>query len=147
MQMMIDFFDEDSGNVTFCCIEMNILSVNLDNINLDNDNNSDEDDLDMYLLKCGMTWNHLKWSGTTYNKQKTIWKDLQQARSNLKQPTMSKKWLETTYNEHKTTWNNLPFARNNLKRPTTSKEQPKMTCKEQSLTSWNPSTWKITGVL
>ena len=35
------FFDEDSGNVTFCCNEMCILSVNLNNINLGN--NCDED--------------------------------------------------------------------------------------------------------
>ena len=30
------FFDEDSGDVIFCCDEMGILSVNLNNINLDN---------------------------------------------------------------------------------------------------------------
>ena len=36
------FFDEDSGNVTFCCNKMSILSVNLNNINLDK--NFDEDD-------------------------------------------------------------------------------------------------------
>ena len=35
------FFDEDSGNVTFCCGEMNILSVNLNNINLDDTNYPD----------------------------------------------------------------------------------------------------------
>ena len=33
------FFDEDSGDVTFCCNEMGILSVNLINL----DNNFDED--------------------------------------------------------------------------------------------------------
>ena len=34
------FFDEDSGDVTFCCNEMGILSVNLNNINnLNNLNN------------------------------------------------------------------------------------------------------------
>ena len=30
------FFDEDSGDVTFCCDKTGILSVNLNNINLDN---------------------------------------------------------------------------------------------------------------
>ena len=38
------FFDEDSGNVTFCCNEMGILRVNLSNIYLDN--TFDEDDPD-----------------------------------------------------------------------------------------------------
>ena len=37
------FCDEDSGNVMFCCNEMDILSVDLNNINLD-DTNYDEDD-------------------------------------------------------------------------------------------------------
>ena len=36
------FFDKDSGDVTFCCSEMGILSVNLNNIN--RDNSFDEDD-------------------------------------------------------------------------------------------------------
>ena len=50
------FFDEDSGNVTFCCKEMRILSVNLNNItngnnnDNDNDNNFDEDDPDTTIL-------------------------------------------------------------------------------------------------
>ena len=73
----------------------------------------------MYLLKYGMTWN-----------------DLQQARNDLKRPTASKKRTETT-------WNNLERARNDMIRPTTSKEQSETTCKEQILTSWNPSTWKL----
>ena len=30
------FFDGDSGNVTFCCNEIGVLSVNLSHINLDN---------------------------------------------------------------------------------------------------------------
>ena len=42
------FFDEDSGDVTFCCNEMGILSVNLNNINLDN--NFDEDEPDNIIL-------------------------------------------------------------------------------------------------
>ena len=43
------FFDEDSGDITFCCDEMGILSVNLNNINLDK--NFDEDDSDTVILK------------------------------------------------------------------------------------------------
>ena len=42
------FFDESSGDVTFCCNEMSILSVNLNNINLDN--NFDEDNPDAIIL-------------------------------------------------------------------------------------------------
>ena len=42
------FFDEDSGDVTFCRNEMGILSVNLKNNNLDN--NFDEDDTDTIIL-------------------------------------------------------------------------------------------------
>ena len=42
------FFDEGSGDVTFCCNEMGILSVNLNDINLDN--NSDADDPDTIIL-------------------------------------------------------------------------------------------------
>ena len=42
------FFDEDSGDITFCCDEMGILSVNLNNINLDK--NFDEDDPDTVIL-------------------------------------------------------------------------------------------------
>ena len=42
------FFNEDSGDVAFCCNEMRILSVNLNNIN--HDNNFDKDDLDTNIL-------------------------------------------------------------------------------------------------
>ena len=42
------FFPEDSGDVTFCCNEIGILSVNLNNISLDN--NFDEDDPDTIIL-------------------------------------------------------------------------------------------------
>ena len=48
------FFDEDSGNVTFCCDEMSILSVNFNNINLDN--NFDEDDPDLNILIRLFAW-------------------------------------------------------------------------------------------
>ena len=48
------FFDEDSGNVTFCCDEMGILSVNFNNINLDN--NFDEDDPDLNILIRPLAW-------------------------------------------------------------------------------------------
>ena len=42
------FFDEDSGDVEFCCNEMGILSVNINNIRLDN--NYDEDDPDAIIF-------------------------------------------------------------------------------------------------
>ena len=42
------YFNQDSGDVTFCCNEMGILSVNLNNINLDN--NFDEDNPDALFL-------------------------------------------------------------------------------------------------
>ena len=42
------FFDEGSGDVTFRCDEMGILSVNLNNTNLDN--NFNEDDLDTIII-------------------------------------------------------------------------------------------------
>ena len=41
-------FDEDSGDVTFCCNEICIFSVNFNNINLDN--NFDKDDPDTIIL-------------------------------------------------------------------------------------------------
>ena len=46
--MVYSFFYESSGDVTFCCNEMSILSVNLNNINLDN--NFDEDNPDAIIL-------------------------------------------------------------------------------------------------
>ena len=42
------FFDEDSGDVTFCYNEVGIRSVNLNNNKLDN--NFDEDDTDIIIL-------------------------------------------------------------------------------------------------
>ena len=42
------FFGEDYGNVTCCCIEMGVLSVNLKNIYLDN--NFDKDNPDTIIL-------------------------------------------------------------------------------------------------
>ena len=48
------FFDEDSGDVTLCCNEMDILSVNLNNIDLDN--NFDEDDPDTTILVRLLAW-------------------------------------------------------------------------------------------
>ena len=49
------YFNEDSGDVTFCCDEMGILIVNLNNIYLDN--NSVEDDLDSIILVRRFAWN------------------------------------------------------------------------------------------
>ena len=60
------FFDEDS-DVTFCCNEMGILSVNLNNINPDN--NFDEVDSDTIILSRLLTW-HSK-----FKKHKTHKKD------------------------------------------------------------------------
>ena len=48
------FLDKDYGNVTFCCNEMGIFSVNLNNINVDN--NFDEDDLDTIILIRLLVW-------------------------------------------------------------------------------------------
>ena len=48
------FFDEDSGDSTFCCNEMGILSVNLNYIDLDN--NFLEDDPDTIILVRLLTW-------------------------------------------------------------------------------------------
>ena len=48
------YFNEDSGNVVFCCNEMDILSVNLNNIDLDN--NFDEDDPDTTILVGLLAW-------------------------------------------------------------------------------------------
>ena len=58
------FFDEDSGDLTFCCDQTSILSVNLSNINLDN--NFDEDDPDTIILTRLLTW-HIK-----SNKRKAL---------------------------------------------------------------------------
>ena len=50
------FYDEDSGNVTFCCNEMVIVRVNLHNIDLDN--NFEEDGIVVIKL---LAWhNNLK---------------------------------------------------------------------------------------
>ena len=44
----LHFLCEDSCDVTFCCNNMGILTVNIDNINLDN--NFKENDLDTIVL-------------------------------------------------------------------------------------------------
>ena len=48
------FFDEDSGDLTFCCDQTSILSVNLSNINLDN--NFDENDPDTIIPIKLLAW-------------------------------------------------------------------------------------------
>ena len=48
------YFNEDSGDVIFCCNEMGTLSVNLSNIILDN--NFDEDDPDTIILIKLLAW-------------------------------------------------------------------------------------------
>ena len=52
------YFNEDSSDVTFCCNQMGILSVNLYNINLD-DTNYEEDDSDAIVLIRLLAW-HIK---------------------------------------------------------------------------------------
>ena len=58
------FYDEDSGNVTFCCNEMVIVPVNLHNIDLDN--NFEEDDPDAIIVIKLLAW-HSK-----FEKRKTL---------------------------------------------------------------------------
>ena len=48
MKMRFYFFDEDSGDATFCFDEKGILSENINNINLDN--NFDKDYPDTIIL-------------------------------------------------------------------------------------------------
>ena len=63
------FFDEDSGNVTFCCGETGILSVNLNNYNHD-DTYYDKDDLDTIINVRLLAWHN------KFETRKTIKKDL-----------------------------------------------------------------------
>ena len=51
------YFNEDSGNAVFSCIEMGILNIDLGNINLDN--NFDEEDPDAITLIRILAW-HIK---------------------------------------------------------------------------------------
>ena len=48
------FFDEDSGDVTFCFNKMGILIVNLNNVNLDH--NFDEDNPGTIILIRFLAW-------------------------------------------------------------------------------------------
>ena len=83
-----------------------------------------------------MGWSNLKRPTTSKTRHETTLTDLQRARNELKRPTTSKKRPETT-------WNYLEWVRNDLKRPIASKKWPQTNCKEQILTSWKLSTWKI----
>ena len=56
-QMMIYFFDEDFGNVTFSSDEMGILSIDLNNINLD-DGSFYEDDCDIIIHVTLIAWHN-----------------------------------------------------------------------------------------
>ena len=51
----IVYFNENSGDATFSCNEMGILSVDLNNINLDN--NFDEDHPDTIIFIRLLAWN------------------------------------------------------------------------------------------
>ena len=57
----IVYFNGDSGNFVFVCIEMGILNIDLNNINLDN--NFDEDDSDTVILIKLLAW-HIKFEDT-----------------------------------------------------------------------------------
>ena len=54
----IQYFNEDSGNVTFCCNEMGICRVNLNNINFE-DTRYEGDDRDTIILIRLLAW-HIK---------------------------------------------------------------------------------------
>ena len=43
------FFDEDSGDVTFCSDEIGILSVNFDSVNFDNNFDNDDPDTTIFV--------------------------------------------------------------------------------------------------
>ena len=45
------YFNEYSSDVTFCCNEMSILSVNLNNINLDSNFGDDDDPGTIILIR------------------------------------------------------------------------------------------------
>ena len=60
------FFDEDSGDVTFCCNEMVILSVNLINL----DNNFDEDNPGTISLIRLLAWH------SNFKKRKALEKKI-----------------------------------------------------------------------
>ena len=60
------FCDEDS-DVTFCCNEMGILSVNLNNINPDN--NFDKVDSDTIILSRLLTWHSKSKKHKTHKKR------------------------------------------------------------------------------
>ena len=62
------FFDEDSGDVTFCCNELDILRVNLNNINLVND--FDEDDSDNIIQIRLLAWH------SNFKKHKALKKSI-----------------------------------------------------------------------
>ena len=64
----IPYFNENSGDVTYCCNEMGILTTDLNNINLGN--NFDKDDLDTIILIRLLAW-HIK-----FEKHKALKKEL-----------------------------------------------------------------------
>ena len=50
-------------------------------------------------------------------QHETFWNNLEQARNNLKWPTVSKKQPEMTYNQQEITWNDLQRTDCNIKEP------------------------------
>ena len=64
----IQYFNEDSGNVTFCCNEMGICRVNLNNINFE-DTRYEGDDRDTIILIRLLAW-HIKFEKCKALKKK-----------------------------------------------------------------------------
>ena len=62
------FFDENSGDTTFCCDEMGILSVNLNDINFNNNFNEDDPDTVILFRRLAL---HSK-----FKKRKALKKDM-----------------------------------------------------------------------
>ena len=67
------YFNEDSGNVVFSCIEMSILNLDLNNSNLDND--FDEGDTDTIILIRLLAWD-IKFEKMIKNVKKIISEEL-----------------------------------------------------------------------
>ena len=62
------FFNEDSGNVPFCCNEMGIFGVNLNNIYIDNKFN--EDDPNAFIFVRLLDWHIRFWKYKAIEKDK-----------------------------------------------------------------------------
>ena len=65
---VLRFLDENSGDTTFCCDEMGILSVNLNDINFNNNFNEDDPDTVILFRRLAL---HSK-----FKKRKALKKDM-----------------------------------------------------------------------